>query len=277
MRTANTTPTIQARERVIDRKVAIITGAGSGIGLATARQLATENVAIVALGRRIEPLEALRDELKDKVPVAVIAADVTADDAPIRAAQTAISEFGRLDYLVNNAGIGKPFPVHETTDEVLDNFLNVLLRSPFRFCREALAVMRDGGAIVSVASTFALIGGLRGGAYSAAKAGMVGLSAHMAAQYGPRGIRSNVVAPGVLQTPMTDYTWEAPKFRRMNFDMTPLNRTGTGEDAAEAICFLLSDRARFITGQVLAVDGGWSSTKFLSEEAANAVALEAKP
>jgi NAD(P)-dependent dehydrogenase (short-subunit alcohol dehydrogenase family) len=266
----------RTRERVIDRKVAIITGAGSGIGLATARQLAADNVAIVALGRRVEPLEALRDALKDIAPVAVLAADVTSDNAPIDAAKLAISEFGRLDYLVNNAGIGKPFPVHETTDEVLDNFLNVLLRSPFRFCREALAVMQDGGSIVSVASTFALIGGLRGGAYSAAKAGMVGLSAHMAAQYGPRGIRSNIVAPGVLQTPMTDYTWQAPRFRRMNFDMTPLNRTGTAEDASEIICFLLSDKARFITGQVIAVDGGWSSTKFLSEEAATAVPLERK-
>ncbi len=238
--------------------------------------MAAENVAIVALGRRIEPLEALRDELKEKVPVAVVAADITADDAPALAVQAAISEFGRLDYLVNNAGIGKPFPVHETTDESLDLFLNVLLRAPFRFCREALAAMTDGGAIVSVASTFALIGGLRGGAYSAAKAGIIGLTQHMAAQYGPRGIRANVVAPGVLETPMTEYAWQAPRFKRMNFDMTPLNRTGTAEDGAEAICFLLSDRARFITGQVIAVDGGWSSTKFLSEEAATAVPLESK-
>jgi NAD(P)-dependent dehydrogenase (short-subunit alcohol dehydrogenase family) len=239
--------------------------------------LAAENVAIVAVGRRAEPLEELREALKSQAPVEVVAADITADDAPLRAAQAAMQKFGRLDYLVNNAGIGKPFPVHETTDEVLDNFLNILLRAPFRFCREALAVMQDGGSIVSVASTFALIGGLRGGAYSAAKAGLVGLSQHMAAQYGPRGIRSNIVAPGVLETPMTEYTWQAPRFRRMNFDMTPLNRTGTGEDAAEAICFLLSDRARFITGQVLAVDGGWSATKFLSEEAATAVPLEHKP
>ncbi len=239
--------------------------------------MAAENVAIVAVGRRAEPLEELREALKSQAPVEVVAADITADDAPLRAAQAAMQKFGRLDYLVNNAGIGKPFPVHETTDEVLDNFLNILLRAPFRFCREALAVMQDGGSIVSVASTFALIGGLRGGAYSAAKAGLVGLSQHMAAQYGPRGIRSNIVAPGVLETPMTEYTWQAPRFRRMNFDMTPLNRTGTGEDAAEAICFLLSDRARFITGQVLAVDGGWSATKFLSEEAATAVPLEHKP
>ena len=249
------------------RKVAIITGAGSGVGRATALALAGDGVAIVALGRRAQPLEMLRNDLAGTVPVAILPADVTDDDAPARAADLAISAFGRLDYLVNNAGVGKPHPVDETTDEILDYFLNVHLRAPFRFCREALAKMADDGAIVNVASSFALIGGLRGGAYSAAKSGIVGLTKHMAAQYGVRGVRSNVVAPGVLETDMTAYAWNAHRFKRMNFDMTPLNRTGTAEDAALAIRFLLSDAARFITGQVLAVDGGWTSTKFLAESA----------
>ena len=251
-------------------KVAIITGAGTGIGRSTALMLARDNVAIVAVGRRAQPLEQLRSDLVGKVPVAVVAADVTDDDAPLRAAQAAIDEFGRLDYLVNNAGLGKPQPVDETTDEVLDLFLNVHLRAPFRFCREALRVMEDGGAIVNMASSFALIGGMRGGAYSAAKGGIVALTKHMAAQYGQRGIRTNAVAPGVLETDMTAYAWNAHVFRRMNMDMTPLNRTGTGEDAAAAICFLLSDDARFITGQVLAIDGGWTSTKYLAESVVNA-------
>jgi meso-butanediol dehydrogenase/(S,S)-butanediol dehydrogenase/diacetyl reductase len=250
-----------------DGKVAIITGAGTGVGKATALALGRDGVAIVALGRRVEPLEQLRDELAGIAPVAVLSADVTEDNAPLRAAETAVREFGRLDYLVNNAGVGKPHPVDETTDEILDYFLNVHLRAPFRFCREALGVMEDGGAVVNVASSFAIIGGLRGGAYSAAKSGIIGLTKHMAAQYGVRGIRSNVVAPGVLETEMTAYAWNAHRFRRMNMDMTPLNRTGTAQDAAAAIRFLLSDDARFITGQVLAVDGGWTSTKFLAESA----------
>ena len=181
-----------------------------------------------------------------------------------------MDRFGRLDILVNNAGKGRPFPVHETTDDVLDDFLDVLLRAPFRFCREALTVMGSGSAIVSVASTFAIVGGLRGGAYSAAKAGIVGLTKHMAAQYGAQGIRSNVVAPGVTETPMTAYNWETDFFRRMNFEMTPMNRTCTAEDVANAIVFLLSDEAGFINGQVLAVDGGWTTTKYLSQEALTA-------
>jgi NAD(P)-dependent dehydrogenase (short-subunit alcohol dehydrogenase family) len=256
-------------------KVALVTGAGSGMGEATTRQLVREEgCAVVVTGRREEPLRALEDELgKDMIEVVV--ADVTADDAPTRCVQAAIKRFGRLDYLVNNAGMGKPTPVHETTDEIYDAFLNVLLRAPFRFCREALEVMGDGASIVNVSSTFAVIGGMRGGPYSAAKGGLVALSKHMAAQYGPRGIRTNVVAPGVIETPMVEYAWSTlPRFARMNFDMTPLNRTGTSEDAAEAICFLLSDRARFITGQVLVLDGGWSSTKFLAEKVVNAVAVE---
>lgn len=255
-------------------KVAIVTGAGSGVGLALARLLAADGVAVVAVGRSEAPLRALRDELSDTADVAVVVADVTDDDAPARAVAAATVRFGRLDYLVNNAGVGKPQPVDETSDETLDLFLGVHLRAPFRFCREALGAMGDGGAVVNLASSFAVIGGLRGGAYSAAKAGIIGLSQHMAAQYGPRGIRTNVVAPGVLHTPMTDYAWDTPRFRRMNFDMTPLNRTGTAEDAAQAVRFLLSDAARFINGQVLAVDGGWSATKFLAEAAVTAVPVD---
>ena len=255
-------------------RVAIVTGAGSGIGRALVGLLAANGCATVAIGRSAEPLASLSEEFAGTGEIAVLAIDVTDDDAPFRAVSLALERFGRLDWLVNNAGIGKPLPVDETDDAMLDFFLDVHLRAPFRFCREAVSSMADGSAIVNLASSFAIIGGLRGGAYSAAKSGIVGLSKHMAAQYGPRGIRTNVVAPGVLETPMTAYAWNTARFRRMNFDMTPLNRTGTAKDAAHAIHFLLSDAARFINGQVLAVDGGWSATKFLSEAAIAAKAAD---
>ena len=251
-------------------KVALITGAGTGIGRAAAQLLAARGVAIVAIGRRPEPLQALATQLEGKVEVLALPMDVTAEDAPKRAVAGALERFGRLDYLVNNAGIGKPFPVHETTDEVLDYFLNVHLRAPFRLCREALPALKPGSAIVNVSSTVAILGGLRAGAYAAAKAGIIGLTKHMAAQYGATGIRSNVVAPGVTETPMTEYTWKSERFRRMHFEMTPMNRTCTAEDVGEAIVFLLSDAAGFINGQVLPVDGGWTTTKYIAEEALSA-------
>ena len=255
------------------RRVALITGASIGIGAATARLFAEEGVAIVAVSRTEKTLRALADELSDKTEVAFLAADVTRPDTPARAVALAMSRFNRLDYLVNNAGIGKPKPVHETSDADLDQFLDILLRAPFRFCREALKVMKPGSAIVNVTSTFALLGGMRGGAYSAAKAGMVGLTTHMAAQYGRDGIRSNAVAPGVVKTEMTAYAWDTDKFNRMNDEMTPLNRKGTAEDAAEAIRFLCSEKSGFINGQVIAVDGGWSTTKYLAPEALEAQRL----
>jgi meso-butanediol dehydrogenase/(S,S)-butanediol dehydrogenase/diacetyl reductase len=249
-------------------RVALITGAGSGIGLATARHFLAGGDAVVGVGRsgdRLAALDRLGDELQR--PVATLALDITLDDAPARAVELAMSRFGRLDCLVNNAGVGSPKPVHETDDETLDMFLNLMLRAPFRLAREALKVFQPGSSIVNISSTYALLGGLRGGAYSAAKAGLLGLTTHMACQYGSAGIRSNAVAPGVVPTEMTLGRLNDEKFRRMNDDMTPSERRGTAEDVAAAVVFLASPAAGWINGQVLAVDGGWSATKFLTEEA----------
>jgi meso-butanediol dehydrogenase / (S,S)-butanediol dehydrogenase / diacetyl reductase len=249
------------------KPVLLVTGASSGIGDGIARRFAAGGYSIVAVARRKDRLERLAAELSGTTDVAVLAADVTAEDAPQAAVALAMKSFGRLDCLVNNAGSGKWAPVHETDDATLNEVIDISLKAPFRFAREALGVMTAGASIISVGSTFGILGGLNGGGYCAAKAGLIGLTQALAVQYGANGIRSNLVAPSVIKTDMTKDYWDLPAFQRVNQEMTPSDRDGTIADVANAVFFLASDQAGFINGQTLALDGGWSTTKFLSYQA----------
>jgi NAD(P)-dependent dehydrogenase (short-subunit alcohol dehydrogenase family) len=134
--------------------------------------------------------------------------------------------------------------------------------------------MAPGSAIINVTSTFAVVGGLRGGAYSAAKGGLTALTTHIACQYGASGIRCNAVAPGVTVTPMVEKRLEDERFRKINTEMTPHQRLGRVDDIASTVAFLCSPGGSFINGQTIVVDGGWSSTKYLSEAALAAQWIE---
>ncbi|ORA34906.1 SDR family NAD(P)-dependent oxidoreductase [Mycobacterium aquaticum] len=248
-------------------RVAIVTGASSGIGFGCAVTLAEAGMAVLGTGRDEARLAELAAAVGDPDRVATLAVDLTDDDAPRRIVDTALSRWGRIDVLVNNAGVGSPKPLHETDDETLDYFLGLMLRAPFRLAREAIPHLTPGSVIINISSTFAVVGGLRGGAYSAAKGGLTALTTHIACQYGAQGIRCNAVAPGVTVTPMVATRLEDERFRKINTEMTPHQRLGRVDDIAATVAFLCSDGGSFINGQTIVVDGGWSSTKYLSERA----------
>lgn len=250
-----------------DKPVVLVTGASAGIGDAIARKFAHKGYNLVALARRQERLEELAQDLEGVAEVQTLVGDVTAKDTPKHAVDLAMSAFGRLDCLINNAGSGRWAPPAETDDAMIDEVIDTSLKAPFRFGREALAVMKPGSSIINIGSVFGMIGGLDGGVYCAAKAGMIGMMQAFACQYGAQGIRSNVVAPGVIRTEMTDAAWDAEPFRRINQELTPCDREGTVEDVANTVFFLASPEGSYINGQTLALDGGWTTTRYMTPEA----------
>jgi NAD(P)-dependent dehydrogenase (short-subunit alcohol dehydrogenase family) len=255
----------EQRAEAGDMQVAIVTGASSGIGFGCATKLAQMGMAVVGVGRDQTRLAELEKAINDPDRSAILAVDLTDDDAPRRIVDFAVERWGHIDFLINSAGVGAPKPLHETDDASLDYFLNLMLRAPFRLARNVIPHMSPGSAIINVTSTFAVVGGLRGGAYSAAKGGLTALTTHIACQYGPQGIRCNAVAPGVTLTPMVQQRLEDERFRRINTEMTPHQRLGSVDDIASTVAFLCSEGGSFINGQTIVVDGGWSSTKYLSD------------
>jgi NAD(P)-dependent dehydrogenase (short-subunit alcohol dehydrogenase family) len=251
--------------RMSEMQVAIVTGASSGIGFGIAVKLAEAGMAVLGTGRDEVRLAELAETADDPQRLSTLAVDLTADDAPRHIVDAAVDRWGHVDFLINNAGVGSPKPLHETDDESLDYFLGLMLRAPFRLARDVIPHMPPGSAIINVTSTFAVVGGLRGGAYSAAKGGLTALTTHIACQYGAQGIRCNAVAPGVTVTPMVEKRLQDDRFRKINTEMTPHQRLGRIDDIASTVAFLCSEGGSFINGQTIVVDGGWSSTKYLSD------------
>ena len=248
-------------------KVAVVTGAAGGIGEAIVRKLGEKDYKVVGTGRSEAKLAALKSALGDAMEFSYIAIDATAAEAPRAITDHAIATYGRLDLLVNNAGSFNFGPVHDTTDEMLDEVLAISLRAPFRLCREALVHMQQGSSILFIGSTWGIYGTPGGGAYSAVKAAQIGLTQTMAAEYGAKGIRTNYIAPTVVRTEMTDAYWELDFFKRTNFELTPADRQCTTADVANTVAFLASDEAGMINGQTIAVDGGISTTRYVAPEA----------
>lgn len=250
-----------------EAQVAIVTGAAGGIGEAIVRRLGADGMAVIGTGRSEASLGALKTSLAGEMQFDFVAVDLAADHGPKAVVDAALERFGRIDHVVNNAGSFNFGPVGDTTDDMLDEVLGISLRAPFRLCREALPHLGAGATIVFIGSTWGLYGTPGGGAYSAVKAGQIGLMQTLAAEYGRRGLRANYIAPTVVRTAMTDAFWDQDFFHRTNHELTPLPRECTTDDVAEMVSFLCSDRAGFVTGQTIAVDGGISSTRYLDPKA----------
>lgn len=243
------------------RKVALVTGAARGIGLAAAKRFLAEGWQVALLDIEKDLLAQTFKTLAAPDTTLAIHCDVSDADAVAAAFRQAVQHFGRLDALVNNAGIAIFKPLLETTQADWDRVLAVNLTGPFLCTQAAAPLMREtgGGAIVNITSISALRASTLRTAYGTSKAGLAHLTKQFAVELATLGIRVNAVAPGPVDTTMAKAV-HTPAIRADYHDTIPLNRYGLEEELAEAIFFLCSDRASYITGQMLCVDGGFEAT-----------------
>lgn len=246
----------------LNKKVAIVTGGGSGIGEAIARSFAKEGARVVITGRRKEALEKVVEGISKAGGDAIaIPGSVTAEADVQKAVQSSLKTFGQIDILVNNAGnLFHAGPLHETTDEVWDETIDIFLKGVFRFTRAVIPSMiqQGGGSIINISTVAALkaLPGFPAHAYAAAKAGVNMLTKTIAIDYAKASIRCNAVCPAGVDTPGVASMISDPKMRAWFDAMHPLGRMGMPQEIAEAVLYFASDESRWTTGSILTVDGG---------------------
>ncbi|MFB4303266.1 SDR family NAD(P)-dependent oxidoreductase [Actinomadura sp. NTSP31] len=240
-------------------RVAVVTGAARGIGRATALLLRERGARLVVTDRS-EAVEELAAD--DPGGVAALVGDVADEELARATMRLATGRFGRLDILVNNAGRTLNKPITETSVADFEGILRVNARGNFVQAREAFGVMADGGggAIVSVASVSSVVAFETQTAYAASKGALAQMTRVLAIEGGPKGIRSNAVLPGVIDTDIMEGVVDNGREMLASFGPAhPIGRIGRPQEVAEAIAFLVSDASAFVTGALVAVDGGWTA------------------
>jgi len=235
----------------LNGKVALITGATGGIGVAIAKKMKQAGATVVVSGRNIAKMDAEFGDEYIKIP-----ADLAVEGGAVDLVMNTIDSAGKIDILINNAGITKDTLLMRMTDEQFDDVINTNLRSCFKMCRAAIMPMMKNrfGRIINMASIIGTIGGPGQANYAASKGGMIAMTKSIAAEVASRNITANAIAPGFIKTPMTDVL--SDDLKKTYLAQIPAGRFGEPDDIANACVFLASDEAAYINGQTLHVNGG---------------------
>lgn len=249
---------------LLANKVAVITGAGSGVGKAMAELFSRNGCAVLAVDVVPERVDAAVAGIKGyATKVSGVAADLSKADEPDKMIERALSEYGRVDVLCNNAGIMDAVrPVTETSDELWDKVMAVNLNAPFRASRKVIPVMikQGGGVIINTASVAGLFGGIAGAAYTTSKHGLIGLTKSIAAQYGSSGIRCNAMVLGAVNTNIGLGGGQPDQggYQHLMKAASMIPRVAEPAEIAELGLFLASAKSSYVNGSCIVIDGGWT-------------------
>ena len=240
-------------------KIAIITGGGTGIGLATARAFCQEGAKVILFGRRKEKLEKAVEKLGG--PAIIVQGDMTNNNDLDKLINETLHNFKKIDVLVNNAGLFNRSPLHEISDSQWDEIMDINIRSVFQLTRRVLPVMlsQKYGSIIHISSILGLIAVPQVAAYNVSKGALNQFSRSIAVEYGSSGIRSNSICPGLIATDMTAALMKDTDLMKEWSKEYPIGRFGKPEDVANACLYLASDESSFVTGITLPVDGGFTA------------------
>ncbi|HEX2615651.1 MAG TPA: SDR family NAD(P)-dependent oxidoreductase [Nitrososphaera sp.] len=245
-------------------KVAIVTGAGGGVGRAISKRLVSEGCKVVLLGRDRARLQKAASEVGDKKSVMTVMADITKEAEVLSAMEQTISSFDKVDILVNNAGtINDPVPFHEMPDDQWDGLIDTNLVGTFRMTKAAIPVMmkNGGGNIVNISSVLGVraIPKVPLTVYGVTKAGVIMFTKSIAVEYGQYGVRCNCVCPSTIKSSIIEPYLQDENAKKVLESGFPLRKIGEPEDIAGAVAYLCSDDAKWVTGTVMMVDGGVSA------------------